>query len=210
MRAFGLESGTSLDGVDVALIEGDGVGIVGFGPTGYRPYRDDEKELLRRALVQGAGLHDRQARLGVLAEAEALVTAAHAETVEHVLAGEHIERDGIAIIGFHGQTVQIGYGAATFSALTAAAVARIVPHLPALPQSWIIAGGGNQTLIRMLAERLQSATVETPTQSVGRRRHWKRRPFAYLAVRTLNGLPLTFPGTTGVSAPMPGGIIARP
>jgi anhydro-N-acetylmuramic acid kinase len=34
--------------------------------------------------------------------------------------------------------------------------------------------------------------------------------FAYLAVRALNGLPLTFPGTTGVAQPMTGGIISRP
>jgi anhydro-N-acetylmuramic acid kinase len=34
--------------------------------------------------------------------------------------------------------------------------------------------------------------------------------FAYLAVRALNGLPLTFPTTTGVAVPLAGGIIARP
>ena len=34
--------------------------------------------------------------------------------------------------------------------------------------------------------------------------------FGYLAVRTLNGLPLTFPRTTGVPTPMPGGIVVRP
>src|SRR4029077_4632168 len=48
-------------------------------------------------------------------------------------------------------------GAATLSALTAASVARIVPHLPAPPRAWIVAGGGarNPTLMRMLAERLK-------------------------------------------------------
>jgi anhydro-N-acetylmuramic acid kinase len=34
--------------------------------------------------------------------------------------------------------------------------------------------------------------------------------FAYLAVRSLKGLPLTFPGTTGVPAPTTGGVLARP
>jgi anhydro-N-acetylmuramic acid kinase len=34
--------------------------------------------------------------------------------------------------------------------------------------------------------------------------------FAYLAVRSLKGLPLTFPGTTGVAQPMTGGILAKP
>ena len=34
--------------------------------------------------------------------------------------------------------------------------------------------------------------------------------FAYLAARSLAGLPLSYPETTGVSRPMPGGILARP
>jgi anhydro-N-acetylmuramic acid kinase len=48
--AIGLMSGTSLDGVDVALIETDGERIAQFGPTGYRPYSDHEQPLLRQAL----------------------------------------------------------------------------------------------------------------------------------------------------------------
>lgn len=32
--------------------------------------------------------------------------------------------------------------------------------------------------------------------------------FAYLAVRSLSGLPLTYPGTTGVAAPQTGGVVA--
>jgi anhydro-N-acetylmuramic acid kinase len=91
-------------------------------------------------------------------------------------------------------------GAATLAALTAQAVARIVPHLPRPPRSWIVAGGGarNRTLTRMLAECLSPATVET-ADAVG----WsadalEAQAFAYLAARTLHGLPSTFPTTTGV------------
>ena len=122
VRAIGLMSGTSLDGVDVALIETDGERIAGFGPTGYRPYADAEQALLRQALQEGAGLTDRAARPGVLAEADAFVTRVHAETVEAFLATEHIDKAAVAIVGFHGQTVlhrpaarltvQIGDGAA--------------------------------------------------------------------------------------------------
>jgi len=50
VRAIGLMSGTSLDGVDVALIETDGERIARFGPTGYRPYSYSEQVLLRQAL----------------------------------------------------------------------------------------------------------------------------------------------------------------
>src|SRR6185312_5487429 len=103
-------------------------------------------------------------------------------------------------------------GAATLSALTAAAVARVVAQLPQPPKGWIVAGGGahNPTLMRMLAERLQPATVET-AHAIG----WasdsiEAQAFAYLAVRTLNGLPITFPKTTGAPQPMTGGVVAAP
>jgi len=57
-------SGTSLDGVDVALIETDGEQIAHFGPIGYRPYSDDERALLRQALAEGVTLTDRGSRPG--------------------------------------------------------------------------------------------------------------------------------------------------
>ena len=98
-------SGTSLDGVDVALIETDGECIAHFGPSGYRPYADNEQALLRQALAQGVALTDRAARPGVLAEADDFVTRVHAETVEAFLETEHIDKSDVAIIGFHGQTV---------------------------------------------------------------------------------------------------------
>src|SRR5450759_4583752 len=96
VRAIGLMSGTSLDGVDVALIETDGERIARFGPTGYRPYSDGEQALLHKALEQGARLTERTARPGVLAEAEAFVTRVHAETVEAFFATEHIDKSSVA------------------------------------------------------------------------------------------------------------------
>ena len=103
-------------------------------------------------------------------------------------------------------------GAATLTAFTAAAIARIVPLLPRPPQSVIVAGGGarNRTLMRMLGERLAPATVET-AEAVG----WsgdalEAQAFAFLAARHLRSLPITFPGTTGVPRAMTGGVIARP
>ncbi len=364
--AVGLMSGTSLDGVDVALIETDGERIERFGPTGYRPFDEAERNLLRAALEAGAALKNRHARPPVLAEADALVTALHGDTVEDFVARNGLNRRAIDVVGFHGQTVlhrpaarltvQIGDGAAlarrlgmtvvsdfraadvaaggqgaplasifhtalardlerphpiavlnvggvanvtyvdghdpiacdtgpgnaliddfmrartgapldrdgdqaakgrvdqafvarvladpffaracpksldrnafayanlglpsfsvadgaaTLSALTAAAVARVVPHLPQAPRAWIVSGGGarNPTLMRMLAERLAPATVET-ADAVG----WssdaiEAQAFAYLAVRTLRGLPITFPTTTGAPRPLVGGVVARP
>ena len=52
--ALGAMSGTSLDGVDVAMLLTDGVSIFEFGQTGYRPYSPEERDILR------AGLGDRK------------------------------------------------------------------------------------------------------------------------------------------------------
>ena len=51
LTAIGLMSGTSYDGVDVALINTDGEEIGRLGPTGYRPYGEEERALLRRAIA---------------------------------------------------------------------------------------------------------------------------------------------------------------
>ena len=71
---------------------------VAFGPTGHYPYNDADRALLRNALAEAATLEDRDARPGVLAFAERMVTDRHAEAVEALLrdnaidAGEHRHR----------------------------------------------------------------------------------------------------------------------
>jgi anhydro-N-acetylmuramic acid kinase len=360
-------SGTSLDGVDVALLGTDGERIEHFGPTGYRPYSGSERGVLRCALAEAASLTDRTARPGVLAEAEGLVTRAHAEAVERLLAEHRLSRRDVDVVGFPGQTVihrpeqrltvQIGDGgalarrlgiavvqdfraadvaaggqgapltpvfhramvqtidrphpvsilniggvanltfvdrdsdpiacdtgpgnaliddfmrartsapydvegaaaargkpdhafiarlleeaffdrkppksldrnafafadpglpefsvpdgAATLSALTVEAVVRVLPHLPKTPRAWIVAGGGarNLTLMRMLAQRLAPATVETADQVGWSAAALEAQAFAYLAVRCLRNLPITFPTTSGAPRPLSGGVVVRP
>lgn len=88
--ALGTMSGTSLDGVDAAMILTDGVAIFDFGPSAYRPYSEVERTILRRAL--GAWPGDP----GV-AEAARVVEEAHAEVMARF--------QGAQIAGFHGQTL---------------------------------------------------------------------------------------------------------
>jgi anhydro-N-acetylmuramic acid kinase len=364
LTAIGLMSGTSLDGVDVALIETDGRRVTAFGPSGYRPYTESERNLLRQALYEAVDLPQRNARPGCLREAERVVTSAHAEAVAAFVAQYRIAFSDIDIVGFHGQTVlhrperrltvQIGDaaalakaihipvmhdfraadveaggqgapfvpvyhralaqsleregpivvvniggvsnityidgdtliacdtgpgnallddhmfrtmnqrfdaegrvaaqgmvdaawigralqqpffsmpppksldrndfaslrigtmppadGAATLTALTAAAIARIVPLLPKEPKSWIVAGGGarNLTMLRMLRECLAPATVQAADTLGWASDAIEAQAFGFLAARGLKGLPLSYPATTGVPIPMTGGVIARP
>ena len=103
-------------------------------------------------------------------------------------------------------------GAATLTLLTAATIARVIDVLPRVPQTWIAAGGGarNPTLMRMLRERLAPARVETADQVGWSVDALEAQAFAFLAVRSLMGLPLTFPTTTGVPRPLQGGVLVRP
>ena len=364
LTAIGTMSGTSFDGVDVALLETDGETVARFGPVGYRAYPNEERLLLQRALAAAASLTDRAVRPGPLAEAESLVTGAHFQAVEAFMREHGIARETVDVVGFHGQTVlhkpdlrltiQIGDGAllarqlripvvydfraadvaaggegapfvpifhralvrtldepqpiavlniggvanvtyldgdadpiafdtgpgnapiddivtartgrrfdrdgilasqgkvdetavgrlladpyfakrppksldraqfsrigldelsledavATATACVATSIARAVEHFPRIPATWIVAGGGarNRSLLRMLRDRLL-ATVQV-AEAVG----WssdalEAQAFAYLAVRSVKGLPLTYPTTTGVQSPLTGGMLAKP
>jgi anhydro-N-acetylmuramic acid kinase len=362
MRAIGLMSGTSMDGIDVALIETDGENALRRGPCGAFPYSDPFRAQLRLALDEAARLAHRDARPGSLALTEQYLTDLHAEAVTHFLQDHQVTPGSIELIGFHGHTVlhaperrltaQIGNGpglaeatgidvvydlraadaaaggqgaplapvyhralaarlpdrpvavvniggvgnvtwigrdghllafdtgpgnaliddwmlihagrsmdadgmaaargavdraaltklmthpyfgvpppksldrntftaepvrhlspedgAATLAAFTAASIARAREHFPQQPQLWVICGGGrrNKTLMSMIAAHVDSAVA--PAEAAGFDGDAvEAEAWAYLAVRSLKGLPITFPGTTGVSQPLTGGVLAR-
>ena len=102
-------------------------------------------------------------------------------------------------------------GAATLTRFTAAAVARARDFLPNPPRRWLVTGGGrlNGSLMAAIAQALE-ADVE-PVEAVGWRGDiLEAQAFAFLAVRSLRGLPLSLPGTTGVSRPVSGGVLHPP
>ena len=79
-----------------------------------------------------------------------------------------------------------------------------------VPRRWLVTGGGrrNATLMRMLADAL-AAPVE-PIEAIGADGDaLEAQAFALLAVRSLCGLPISFPTTTGVPEPMCGGRLTR-
>lgn len=99
-------------------------------------------------------------------------------------------------------------GAATLTAFTAATVALALRHLPVPPKRLIVAGGGrhNPTLMKMIADATKMAAE--PIEALG----WngdatEAEGFAYMAVRSLKGQPISFPGTTGVTEPLTGGVV---
>ena len=105
MRALGLMSGTSLDGIDVALIVTDGESYVERGPSQTFPYNAEMRSLLVQAIADAKDLTDRHARPGALPHAERALTQRHAAAVSDFLHAHGIARETIDVIGFHGQTV---------------------------------------------------------------------------------------------------------
>jgi anhydro-N-acetylmuramic acid kinase len=361
LTAIGLMSGTSMDGIDVALVETDGETVRRFGPTGSRPYGDDERAAIARAVRDARGMTSAAERPVSFEIAERVVTQAHIEAIKELVHKNGISIGDINIFGFHGQTVlhrpelgftvQLGDGpalarefgidvihdlraadmahggqgaplvpvfhralvrasglelpvvvaniggvanvtwigdgdpiafdtgpgnaliddlvrdrtglsfdldgrlavagtvdrdalsrlmendyftasppksldrdafdvhgleqlsvedaAATLAAFTAEALAAAQSHFPAPPRRWIVSGGGarNPAILSTLASRV--AAPVTTADAVGwSGDHVEAQAFAFLAVRSLKGLPLTFPTTTGVRQPQSGGVLA--
>jgi anhydro-N-acetylmuramic acid kinase len=357
--SIGLMSGTSLDGIDIALIKTDGENIVERGASATFDYDHEQQSILRQALVEALEITERDQRPGALAEAEVALTYWHIDAVHKFVDENGLNHSNIDVIGFHGQTVihkpdqhltvqlgdgnalanatkiQVVYdmraadlaaggqgaplipayhrslvrssppcfvniggvgnvtqiapdgylnafdtgpgnalindwmkkhggvefddsgktaargkisvphlkaalsseyfskrppksldrnsfahldfsdlnledGAATLTAFTAHSIARAAHWFHEQPEAWIICGGGrhNETLMHMLREILPN--VQSAEEQGLNGDSMEAEAWAYLAVRSLRGLPITFPGTTGVKHEMTGGVLAKP
>ncbi|OJF93343.1 anhydro-N-acetylmuramic acid kinase [Pararhizobium antarcticum] len=367
--AIGLMSGTSLDGIDVALLRTDGRGHVEQGPSMGIAYDPVFRNRLKQALDDAKAIVERSQRPGVLADVEEQLTLRHADAIDRFLKENSILPGDVDVVGFHGQTVlhrpdmaltvQLGDGqllarktgiavvydmrandmvhggqgaplipvyhaalaamlsttaairgpvtfvniggisnltfigtdgaiiaydsgpgnalidqwveahagipydqggmiaseggviaalsdrylsnafftarkrrsldrndfqppegceasladgARTLAHVTAAAILKSAGHLPEVPKTYIICGGGRLNRIIMAdlsALAAQQNAVAIPAETVGLNGDtMEAEAWAYLAVRSLAGLPLTLPGTTGVREAVSGGVFA--
>ncbi len=105
MRAIGMMSGTSMDGIDIALIETDGEANVTRRAATSRQYTPSQRDGLAAAMVEASRMLDRNERPGSLGRIERQLTELHAQLVHDFLAENGVDAGSVDVIGFHGQTV---------------------------------------------------------------------------------------------------------
>lgn len=103
--AIGLMSGTSLDGIDVALVHTDGDGLVKRGPFLGVRYDEAFRKQLKCGIEEARSIRERRQRPGNLAALEKELTLRHAAAIDKFRTLYGLQRSDIDIVGFHGQTL---------------------------------------------------------------------------------------------------------
>ena len=126
-------------------------------------------------------------------------------------APKSLDRDDFAVLLRGVDDLPDADAAATLTAASAASLAAGLALCPSRPDRLLLTGGGrrNPVLVGMIAER--SGLRAVPVEEVGLDGDMlEAQAFAFLAARVLQGLPTSFPGTTGVPRPTTGGQVSRP
>lgn len=100
LTALGLMSGTSMDGVDAALLVTDGVDVFEYGKALNRPYDMNMRADLRSVTGRGACRNGER-----LKDIERKMTLFHAQVVSELLDAAGLRAQDVDVIGFHGHTV---------------------------------------------------------------------------------------------------------
>jgi len=196
--------------------------IVNIGGVSNVTWIGGEDELLSYDMGPGNALLDDwvMTRTGKAFDKDGALAAAGKVDATHLTLFMHhpfferavpksLDRD--AFMNFMPNKVSDENGAATLTMMTATSIVDgLKKHAPRLPQALYVTGGGrhNATMMRWISEGLG-----LPVRSVDEL-NWngdmlEAEAFAYLAVRSLLGLPLTLPTTTGVPAPLTGGVVSK-
>ena len=103
LTAIGLMSGTSMDGIDAALLQTDGERIAGFGPSLCIPYEPMFRNRLRAVVGRDpAEASEADTEVGGVAED---LTGYHVEAVRRLISENGLDAATIDVIGFHGHTI---------------------------------------------------------------------------------------------------------
>ncbi|TNE62018.1 MAG: anhydro-N-acetylmuramic acid kinase [Alphaproteobacteria bacterium] len=120
-----------------------------------------------------------------------------------------LDRDDFNVQGVRGLSAEDG--AATLTDFMVESMVAAQSHFPSPPDAWYVCGGGrhNKTLMRRLRRRLP--VLVDPVDVLGWRGDaLEAEAFAFLAVRSVRGLPLSLPSTTGCPVPTTGGVLNEP
>jgi anhydro-N-acetylmuramic acid kinase len=103
-------------------------------------------------------------------------------------------------------------GARTLAHVTARAIAIAANLVPEPPRTFVLCGGGrrNRAIVAELRSLVGPRAVALAEDAGVDGDTMEAEAWAYLAVRALNGLPITWPATTGVAEPCTGGAVAYP
>lgn len=123
-----------------------------------------------------------------------------------------LDRNDFTLAGAEG--MNLADGARTLAAVSARSILRSVEYLPQAPKLWIVCGGGRKNPhivadLRAGAEKAEAGVILAEDAGLDGDAT-EAEAWAYLAVRSVAGLPLTFPTTTGCREAVSGGVLARP